>query len=238
MGSSADEPGRESGEDQVRVTIARPFAVGRFAVTHVEWEACLDGGGCPGHRPPDYHGWGRGKRPVIVNWHAARAYVDWLSKTAGKHYRLPSEAEREYVTRAGTTTPYWWGSSISSDQANYDGRYAHAGGVDGVWINQTVPVDSFAPNPWGLYGVHGNIWEWTEDCQNDSNVGNPGDGTARTIGDCTYRIIRGGSWYSNAPSLRAAARGRFLAGEPDPAHRAGLYSAGNAVGFRVVRDLD
>jgi formylglycine-generating enzyme required for sulfatase activity len=98
------------------------------------------------------------------------------------------------VTRAGTTTPYWWGSSITPKQANYE-------------RHRTVPVDSFEPNPWGLYNVHGNVWDWTEDCWNDSNAGNPGDGRARTPGDCTKRMVRGGSWVDVFPEiLRSAER--------------------------------
>ena len=131
---------------------------------------------------------------VCVNWNDAKAYVAWLSKTTGKTYRLLSEAEREYVARAGTTTPFWWGATISTSQANYDGNYTYAGGSKGEWRKATVAVDSFAANPWGLYNVHGNVWEWTEDCWNEKNAGNPGNGSARTNGDCGCRVLRGGSW--------------------------------------------
>ena len=100
-----------------------------------------------------------------------------MSALTGKTYRLLSEAEREYVTRVGSTGPFWWGAAISTDQANYNGTIAYAGGVNGEWRKATVPVDSFSANPWGLYHVHGNVWEWTEDCWNEKNAGNPG--TAR-----------------------------------------------------------
>lgn len=123
------------------------------------------------------------------------------------------EAEREYVTRAGTTTPFWWGSTITPKQANYRG-------------NQTVPVDSFAPNPWGLYNVHGNVWEWTEDCWNESNSGNPGDGSARESGICEVRVFRGGSWRDWPGWVRAASRDRNPSSEQFP-----------VVGFRVARTL-
>ena len=96
-----------------------------------------------------------------------------------------SEAEREYVARAGTTTPFWWGSSITPEQANYNGNYVYAGGGSkGEYRAKTVPVKSFKPNPWGLYQVHGNVWEWVEDCWNDSYSGAPADGSAWTTGDC------------------------------------------------------
>jgi Sulfatase-modifying factor enzyme 1/Protein of unknown function (DUF1403) len=119
-----------------------------------------------------------------------------LSRTTGKTYRLLSEAEWEYVARAGTTTPFWWGSSITSKQANYGGDLT----------KRTVPVHTFEANPWGLYNVHGNVREWTADCWNGSNQGNPGDGTARTTGDCSQRVIRGGSWLHGPQYLRAASR--------------------------------
>ena len=169
MGSPASEKERNSDEGpQHRVTFARQFAVGKFAVTFDEWDACVGDGGCNGHRPED-EGWGRGKRPVInVNWDDAKAYVAWLSRKTGKTYRLLSEAEREYVARAGTTTPFWWGSTISTSQANYDGNSTYGSGSKGEYRQKTVPVDSFQPNPWGLYQVHGNVWEWTEDCYKDS----------------------------------------------------------------------
>jgi formylglycine-generating enzyme required for sulfatase activity len=233
MGSPADEPGRDQGENQVDVTIAKPFAVGRLAVTYADWEACLAAGGCAGHRPLQVldAGWEweqRGKRPVVgATWHAAKAYVAWLSKTTGKSYRLLSEAEREYATRAGTATPYWWGAAISTAEANYDGTRAYVDGTEPVTLNQTVPVDTFAPNPWGLYHVHGNVWEWTEDCANDSNIGNPGDGTARTTGDCKQRVIRGGAYGERPPDVRSASR-RGL--------RADVRDAD--IGFRVARTLD
>src|SRR5262249_7095967 len=100
-------------------------------------------------------GWGWGKRPVIfVYWEDAKSYAAWLSRKIGKTYRLLSEAERECVTRAGTTTPFWWGSSITSKQANYDGDHTYAGGGSkGEYRQRTMPVDSFEPNSWGLFGI-------------------------------------------------------------------------------------
>jgi formylglycine-generating enzyme required for sulfatase activity len=194
MGSPEHEEGRDNGETQVPVTIAGPFAVGRFAVTFDQWNACVTDGGCNGYRPND-QGWGRGNRPVInVNWDDAKSYAAWLSRETGKTYRLLSEAEHEYVTRAGTTTPFWWGSTPK--QATYN-------------TERTVTVDSFEANPWGLFNVHGNVWEWTEDCWNDSNRGNPGDGSARTTGNCSKHVVRGGSWGLDPQNLRAAYRIRY-----------------------------
>jgi formylglycine-generating enzyme required for sulfatase activity/uncharacterized caspase-like protein len=226
MGSPENEPERSKDEVQVQVSITAPFAVGKYAVTFDEWDACVADGGCGSYKPGD-EGWGRGKHPVInVTWNAAKAYAAWLSRKTGKTYRLLAEAEREYVTRAGTTTPFWWGSSISSKQANYDGSFTYGDGSMGEYRQQTVSVGSFDPNPWGLYQVHGNVWEWTEDCWNDSNVGNPGDGRPRTTGNCGPRVVRGGSWSSLPQTLRSAYRGR---GSTD--YRISDY------GFRVARTL-
>jgi formylglycine-generating enzyme required for sulfatase activity len=230
MGSPDDEPHRNAGEVQVRVAVPHRFAVGKFAVTFDEWDACVANGGCNGYRPSD-QGWGRGNRPVIsVSWDEAKAYVAWLSRLTGKRYRLFSEAEREYVTRAGTKTPFWWGPWITPKQANYDGSAGlHAGGSKGQQRRKTVPVHNFEPNPWGLYNVHGNVWEWTEDCWNESNDGNPGDGNARTSGDCDHRVLRGGSWSSGPQLLRSAYRRREYS---NPDYR------DSAFGFRVARTLD
>jgi formylglycine-generating enzyme required for sulfatase activity len=226
MGSPSNEPERGDGEAQVRATIAKPFAVGRFAVTFDEWDACVADGGCYRYYKPSDEGWGRGRRPVInVSWDDAHEYLAWLYGKTGKFYRLLSEVEREYVTRAGTTTPFWWGSSIAPDQANYKGTSTYNGGSKGAYRKQTVPVDSFAPNPWGLYNVHGNVWEWTEDCWNESNSDNEGDSTARLVGDCTRRVLRGGSWSDDPTNLRAARRRyRMVIGESQS-------------GFRVARTL-
>jgi formylglycine-generating enzyme required for sulfatase activity len=231
MGSPANEPERSGGEEQARVSIAAPFAVGKYAVTFDEWDACVADGGCNGYKPED-QGWGRGKHPVInVNWDDAKAYTAWLSRKTGKTYRLLSEAEREYVTRAGTTTPFWWGSSITPQQANFDGNYTYAGGGSkGEFRQRTVPVDSFQPNPWGLYQVHGNVWERMEDCWNDSNAGNPGDGRERTTGTCTQRALRGGSFDDVPRLLRSAFHGGFTE-----------ITAGDrvdSVGFRLARTLN
>jgi formylglycine-generating enzyme required for sulfatase activity len=230
MGSPSSEDGRSNDEGpQHAVTIANSFAVGRFAVTFDEWDQCLAEGGCNGYRPSDV-GWGRGRHPVInVSFDDAKAYLTWLSRKTGKTYRLLSEAEREYVTRAGTTTPFWWGSSISTDQANYDGSsFSYGGGPKGENRHRTLPVDAFQSNPWGLYQVHGNVWDWVEDCWHENYRGAPSDGSAWVSGDCKEHVIRGGSWYGKAWYLRSAIR----------AHNAADYRNGNADhGFRVARTL-
>ena len=157
---------------------------------------------------------------IKVSADDAKAYVAWLSDKTGKPYRLLSEAEWEYVARAGTTTPFWWGNSISTNQANYFGNKDD-------YRRRTVAVDSFEPNPWGLYQVHGNVWEWTEDCYDESYNGAPADGSVWTSGDCTRGVVRGGGWVSGPEFLRSATRNwvwpRSL--------RSGDY------GFRVGRTL-
>jgi formylglycine-generating enzyme required for sulfatase activity len=245
MGSPPDEPERAAErEDEVRVTIARPFAIGAFAVTRGEFAAFVKATGhkpdqgcyfwtsttweeradrswqSPGFAQDDRH-------PVLcVALTDAKAYAAWLSSRTGKTYRLPSEAEREYATRAGTATPFWWGATISTQQANYNGNLAYAGGAKGEWRQRTLPVDSFRPNPWGLYNVHGNVWDWTEDCWSEANAGNPGDGSARAGGDCRWRVVRGGAWNYAPTDLRAAFR---YWNEPN--------NRSSVQGFRIVRGL-
>jgi formylglycine-generating enzyme required for sulfatase activity len=231
MGSTkfALEPPAHRREQPVHdVVIAHPFAVGRFAVTFDEWDACVADGGCNGHLPDD-KGWGRGLRPVInVSWNDAKAYVVWLSAKTGKMYRLLTEAEREYVTRADnkSDTPFWWGSSITSKQANYDAFYTW-NGRPGKSRDKTLPVDSFEANPWGLFNVHGNVWEWVEDVWHDDYQRAPADGSAWVTGKArSQRVVRGGSWQDKPRLLRATNRFFY-----DAEHRF------NSVGFRLARTL-
>ena len=217
MGSPSGEKGRRKNEGpRHRVTIGAPFAVGVYEVTFGEWEACVSGGGCNGYRPDD-RGWGRGNRPVVnVSWKDAKAYVEWLSRKTGQGYRLLSEAEWEYVARAGTETAYHFGSRISPGQANYS-RSGHG---------KTVPVGSYPSNAFGLHDVHGNVWEWVEDCYNKSYRGAPSDGSAWKSGDCSGRVLRGGSWYDQPRYLRSANRYGY---------DAGIRNDYN--GFRIARTL-
>jgi hypothetical protein len=141
--------------------------------------------------------------------------------------RQLSESEREYVVRASSTTPFWWGATISTGQANYDANQTYAGGPKGEYRKGTVSVDTFVANPWGLYNVHGNVWEWTEDCWNEKNAGNPGNGSARTSSDCGSRVLRGGAWHNGPQIVRSAFRDR---NPPD--------NRNYAFGFRVARTLD
>ncbi len=188
------------------VTIPAKFAVGKFEVTFEEWDVCVKDGGCNEYRPSD-KGWGRGNRPVInVSWNDAKAYVHWLSRKTKKTYRLLSEAEWEYVARANTQTPFWWGKSISTGQANYNGNSTF-NGSEGKYRKKTVPVDSFEANEFGLYNVHGNVLEWVEDCWHKNYQGAPKNGSAWTKGgDCFKRVLRGGSWNGDAEVLRSASR--------------------------------
>jgi formylglycine-generating enzyme required for sulfatase activity len=200
------------------VKLARPFAVGKFEVTFAEWDACVAEGACS-HVPGD-GGFGRANRPVIdVSWSdAAGSYLPWLSRKAGRTYRLLSEAEWEYAARAGSRTAYAWGDEIGAGLANCD-RCGSA------WDNkQTAPAGSFPPNAFGLHDMHGNVWEWTQDCYRDSYAGAPANGSSWTRAECKTRVVRGGGWSDRPRYLRSAIR----YGDP-PAYR------GNYVGFRVAR---
>jgi formylglycine-generating enzyme required for sulfatase activity len=169
---------------------------------------------------------------INVRWEDAHAYTRWLSQRTGRSYRLLTEAEREYVARAGTHTPFWWGETISFEQANYDATFGYPRSAigSGGSRRQTLPVDSFAPNPWGLYQVHGNVYEWVEDCWHADFVGAPRDGSAWQTPDCARRVMRGGSHNFAAWHLRAAARGQLAAA---------AFAAGGmvSVGLRVARPL-
>jgi formylglycine-generating enzyme required for sulfatase activity len=200
------------------VKIEKPFAIGRHEVTFDEWDQCVEEGGCK-HRPDD-RDWGRGDRPVInVSWLDAKAFVAWLSQKTGKTYRLPSEAEWEYAARGGASTPYWWGRDVGARQANC--RECKADNPQ-----QTLPVGSFKPNPFGLFDTAGNAAEWVEDCWNDNYRGAPVNGTAWQTGQCRLRVLRGGAYDSQARYLRSQSRFRY-----DSDVR---FSAN---GFRVLREL-
>jgi len=204
------------------VAIQKPFAVGKFEVTFDEWYACVAHRGC-NHEPGDDKGWGWGQQPVMnVSWDDAKQYVAWIAKLTGKPYRLLTESEWEYAAHAGTTTTYSWGNDIGKDNAN-------CGGCGSQWDNkQTAPVGSFKPNAFGLYDMHGNVWEWVEDCWHASYAQAPVDGTAwaKPCTD-TGRVIRGGSWTDVPKFARATARITYSADV-----------RANYLGFRLARTLN
>ena len=220
------------------VTIGRAFALGVREVTREEFGRFVDAAGHSmgnscyvrtggnwvtqtgrGWRSPGFAQ--SGSDPVVcVSWKDAKAYAAWLSGETGETYRLPSESEWEYAARAGSTAKYSWGNEIGDNRANCDGCGSR-------WDKRrTAPAGSFAPNDFGLYDMHGNAWEWVEDCWNASYRGAPSDGGAWRSGDCATRVLRGGSWYSEPRDLRAAYRNGFTTG-----------SRLNSSGFRVARTL-
>ncbi|MEQ1719266.1 MAG: formylglycine-generating enzyme family protein, partial [Hyphomicrobium sp.] len=233
MGSPAREEGRSSDEGpQRRVTFARPFAVGRHPVTRGQFRAYLtetkratgacrissgtvqdEGWEAPGFSQDDRH-------PVVcVNWEDAAYFAHWLSGRTGQTYRLLSEAEREYVTRAGTVSRYHFGSRITEKQANFQVDFHTKKGG-------TTPIGSFPANVWGLHDVHGNVSEWVQDVVHDNYDGAPTDGSAWITGVASSRVVRGGSWSKGSYSLRSAYRGRQ---DEDARY--------NDLGFRIARTL-
>jgi formylglycine-generating enzyme required for sulfatase activity len=189
------------------VTIAKPFAVGKFEVTFAEWDACVAAGGCKSEL--EDQGWGRGRRPVInVSWDdITQQFLPWLSRTSAKRYRLLTEAEWEYAARANTTTPFSTGRTITTDQANFDGKYTYGRSAMGQTRARTVEVGSFAANGFGLHDMHGNVWERVEDCWHPNYQGAPVDGSAWTS-SCSEssRVLRGGAWNHYPTILRSANR--------------------------------
>jgi formylglycine-generating enzyme required for sulfatase activity len=226
MGSPRNERYRTNHEGPQRQVTIKPFDIGKHEVTFAEWGACVADGGC--NEPSDSGAEGRDSQPVVnVSWQDAQAYVSWLSKKTGKRYRLPTEAEWEYAARAGTTTPFSFGKTISTAQANYDGRYTYGPrGSKGEYRERTVPVGSLPANPWGLHEVHGNVWELVEDCWHESYQGAPQDGRAWVEASCTERVLRGGSLNNRPQDLRSAIR---ISVGPDFRN----YD----LGFRVARTL-
>ena len=239
MGCLNDTGDCRGDEKPVRVVrIGAPFALGVREVARGEFDRFVSATRRP--MGDSCHVWNRGKweeqsgfgwrRPgfaqtddhpaVCVNWDDAQAYAAWLSRETGETYRLPSEAEWEYAVRAGTATKYHWGDGVGGNRANCDGCGSR-------WDDKgTAPVGSFAANAWGLHDMHGNAWEWTQDCWNDSYRGAPADGRAWTSGRCERRVLRGGSWDFNAWYLRSASRNGDATG----------YRI-SSNGFRVVRVL-
>jgi formylglycine-generating enzyme required for sulfatase activity len=199
-------PSEQQAEAQHRVTIAAPFAVSKFEITFAQWDACVKAGGCEGYRPED-QGWGRGKRPVVnLSWENAKDYTAWLGKKTGKPYRLLTEAEWEYAARAGTTTRFSFGDAITPSQANFDGS-PDGTGPSAVNRQKTLPVGSFPANAFGLHDMHGNAWEWVEDCWHDDYTDMaPIDGSAWLKDGCQGHVGRGGSWEDSQGELRSSAR--------------------------------
>ena len=216
MGAPREERGSANSERPVhQVTISEPFAVGIYEVTSGEWDACVADEGCELHLSRREKLLDRCLHPVTVSWHETQKYVEWLSQKTGAHYRLLSEAEWEYVARAGTTTPYHTGETITGSQAN------------SFSVGSTVPVGSYAPNAFGLYDVHGNVNEFVQDCWNRNYEGAPIDGSAWESGICHWRVARGGAFSSSPQNLRSASRRYESQG-----------SESQYIGFRVARTLD
>jgi formylglycine-generating enzyme required for sulfatase activity len=253
MGSPAHEPGRFDSEGPQHHVTIKAFALGKYDVTSEEFltflrETAYQPKPC---NPLLYMRWqspGDGKAyapspaqiepprwpAVCLDWRDAHAYIDWINKKARAErpalaskpgpYRLPSESEWEYAARGGTATARWWGAEIGHGNANCNGCGSEYDS------NTLADVDDFAANPFGLYGMLGNAWQWTEDCWHPSYVGAPANGSAWMSGACDKHVIRGGAWNNLPAFVRSAARsGAVLNG--------GEFDYSSLAGFRVARDL-
>lgn len=235
MGVPEDEESpRHDFSSEVHKVEIYPFMMAKTETTFEQWEACVSEGGCKRIVDPNDMGWGRGSRPVInVNYFDIAEYIDWLNtKTSdNERYRLPTEAEWEFAARAGSSTPFATGYRISREQANFDGQRPYGDSQIGPPSNKTVPVtDLDASNGWGLRHMHGNVWEWTQDCWHDSYVGHPVDGSAwleGNGGDCERRVVRGGGFGNAAINLRSGERSA-----------ATIHQRSENLGFRVVKEME
>lgn len=229
MGSApSEENGRDNEKPRHAVDVAYPFAVGAYEVTLAEWQACVDEDGCS-RAPLENHGASdTARRPVThVTWQEANAYAEWLSGRTGMDYRLPSESEWEYVARANTTTPYYSGETVTSEQANFDGRYDwRVGGAltPNVYMGGTIETGLLESNAFGLHDALGNANEWTRDCYVSHYREAPDDGRPRITENCLRRVVRSGSWKDKLWDIRAARR---RAQVPD--------ERSSETGFRVMR---
>ena len=216
MGCPNDEEGVNFQQTpQHRVTVPT-FYAGKYPITQAQWEAVM------GNNPSRFKG---EKRPVEkVSWHDAVAFCQKLSQTTGKTYRLFSEAEWEYACRAGTTTPFHFGETITPELVNYDGNYSYGKAAKGKYREETTDVGTFPPNAFGLYDMHGNVWEWCSDKWHSNYDGAPTDGSSWEIGQNDHRLLRGGSWFYDPRYCRSAFRFNLFA----PDNRCFV------IGFRVV----
>ncbi len=215
MGSPISEVDRGSNETQHEVTLSA-FKMSKYEVTFEQYDAFCD---ATGRKKPSDGGWGRGKRPVInVSWGDASAFASWMG------CRLPTEAEWEYACRANTTTPYSTGNNLTASQANYNGNYPYNNGTKGEFREKTLPVGSFTANAYGLFDMHGNVWEWCSDLYGDYSSGAQTNPKGTTTG--TDRVLRGGSWSCWGINLRCTHRG----GAP-PSERNSIF------GIRLVSPL-
>ncbi|WP_375513626.1 SUMF1/EgtB/PvdO family nonheme iron enzyme [uncultured Nostoc sp.] len=217
MGSPPGENDRTENEEPQHAVNVPAFFIGKFQVTQEQYQQIM------GSNPSNFKG---AKRPVEkVSWNEAVEFCKKLSQKAGRKYRLPSEAEWEYACRAGTTTPFHFGETITTELANYDGNYTYASAPKGKYRQETTEVGSFPPNAFGLYDMHGNVLEWCQDTWHDSYKGAPSDGSA-WIDNNQYRMLRGGSWISDPKVCRSASR--------NGVNWAERVNISNIIGFRVV----
>jgi formylglycine-generating enzyme required for sulfatase activity len=235
MGSPAEEPERLEAEGPQHLVQLQGFFMSQTPISQAQWRAVAmakpakSGQLRPTTLDPDPSGFKGDQRPVEqVSWLDAMEFCRRLSQRTGRHYTLPSEAQWEYACRAGTTTPFHFGTTINTELANYDGGFVYDDGVKGKDRRQTTEVASFPANPWGLHDMHGNVWEWCLDHWHDSYTGAPGDGSAWFKDDAhenqdeNSRLLRGGSWGDFPRFCRSAFR-----------YRARPVGRDDFVGFRV-----
>ena len=223
MGSPETEEGRKEDEGpQRKVKINQGFWMGKYEVTRGQLIAVMGQDAAWFEEGDNY--------PVEwLGWNMAQDFIKKLNEKTGLKFRLPTEAEWEYACRAGTTTPFHYGDSLSSDQANFNGKYPYGKAEKGVYREKTCPVGSFQPNAWGLYDMHGNVWEWCEDVYRADIYNHPelytknGIGNPVYLGEGSYHIIRGGGWLGNSNQLRSASRASYSDEQ-------------TYVGFRLVLD--
>ncbi len=199
MGSPKNEEGRCDHESPQHKITLQLFYMSKYPITQNQYQAIM------GKNPSHFKG---KKRPVeCVSWYDATEFCQKLSQKMGKNYRLPSESQWEYACRASTTTPFYFGETITSELVNFNGNHTYADAPKGKYREETTDVGSFPPNAFGLYDMHGNVWEWCQDVWHDNYESAPTDGSAwETGGDTQIRVLRGGSYINDPRNCRCAYR--------------------------------
>lgn len=226
MGSPTDEPERKDSESPQHSVSIKPFFMGKFPITQAQWQAVAGFPKVKIDLNPEPSYFKGANRPVeTIFWYRAEEFCARLSQKTGRTYRLPSEAEWEYACRAGTTTPFHFGETITTDLANYNGNNTYGSGAKGIYRKQTSDVGTFPANAFGLYDMHGNVWEWCADHWHENYINAPNDKTIwLSSNEASKRVLRGGSCDGNPRLCRSASRNNNDAG----------FSSHSGIGFRVV----